>query len=118
MIASVTRTKLLRSSWALRIGTKVHGTRFDFSGASKWFFSASGTIIAAGAIAIAAFGINFGIDFTSGTRIVTPLERPASVQAVRTALRPLGYGDAKIQSVKDPELGPNVVQIRLQQLDP
>jgi SecD/SecF fusion protein len=118
LVGSMSRTKLLRSRWALRLGSKEHGSRFDFSGASKWFFSASGTIIAAGAIAIAAFGINFGIDFTSGTRITTPTERPASVTQVRNALSPLGYGDAKIQTVKDPELGPNVIQIRLQKLDP
>ena len=118
LIGSISRTKLLRSRWALRLGATEHRTRFDFSGMSKWFFSASGTIIAAGAIAIAAFGINFGIDFTSGTRITTPLERPASVQQVQSTLAPLGYGDAKVQTVKDPELGSNVVQVRTEKLEP
>src|SRR3954468_2873014 len=112
LLTSMSRLKILRSNWALRLGARGGGTRFDFSGASKYFFSTSGAIIAAGAIAIAALGINFGIDFTSGTRITTPLERTASVQSVRNAIAPLGFGDAKIQSVNDPELGPNVVQIR------
>ena len=80
-------------------------------GKSRWFFSFSGAILAAGAIAIAGLGINFGIDFESGTRITTPLERPASVQDVRDTLGPLGYSDAKIQEVDDPELGNNVIQI-------
>ena len=75
-------------------------------------------ILAAGAIAIASLGINFGIDFESGTRITTPLERPASVQDVRDTLGPLGYSDAKIQEVDDPELGNNVVQIAVSQLEP
>ena len=76
-------------------------------------------ILAAGAIAIAGLGINFGIDFESGTRITTPLERPASVQqVVRDTLGPLGYSDAKIQEVDDPELGNNVVQIAVSQLEP
>ena len=44
-------------------------------GKSRWFFSFSGAILAVGAIAIAGLGINFGIDFESGTRITTPLER-------------------------------------------
>ncbi len=118
MISSLSRTKLLRSRWALRIGSTENRTRFDFSGASKWFFSASGAIIAAGAIAIAAFGINFGIDFTSGTRITTPIQQKATVQQVQNALAPLGYGDAKVQTASDPELGPNVVQIRTKKLDP
>jgi SecD/SecF fusion protein len=87
-------------------------------GKSKWFFSTSGLIIAIGAIAIATLGINFGIDFESGTRITTPLERSASVQQVRDALAPLGYEDAKIQSVDDPELGRNVVQVAVEQLEP
>ena len=92
-------------------GSAASGWRFDFMGKSRWFFSFSGAILAAGALAIAGLGINFGIDFESGTRITTPLERPASVQDVRDTLGPLGYSDAKIQEVDDPELGNNVVQI-------
>src|SRR5215212_8541532 len=118
MLGTLSRTRLLRSRHALGAGGEGHTWRFDFMGASKWFFSMSGVIIAAGAIAISALGINFGIDFTSGTRITTPLEKPASVQQVRSAISPLGYGDAKIQSVNDPELGPNVVQISTSQLEP
>ena len=40
------------------------------------------------------------------------------MQQVRDALEPLGYADAKIQQVNDPELGDNVVQIAVKQLDP
>ena len=87
-------------------------------GNARWFFSFSGAILAVGAIAIATLGLNFGIDFESGTRMTTPLERPASVDDVRQTLEPLGYGDAKIQEVDDPELGDNVVQIAVPQLDP
>ena len=46
----------------------------------------SGVILVVGALAIAGMGINFGIDFESGTRITTPLEQPASVDEVRDAL--------------------------------
>ena len=42
---------------------------FDFMGASKWFFSMSGMILLIGALAIGGKGLNFGIDFKSGTRI-------------------------------------------------
>jgi SecD/SecF fusion protein len=118
ILSSLSRTKLLRSRWALRLGSRDKGSRFDFTGASNWFFSMSGAIIAAGAIAISTLGINFGIDFTSGTRIQTPLQKAASVQQVRDAISPLGYGDAKIQAVKDPALGTNVVQISTRKLEP
>ncbi len=87
-------------------------------GNSRWFFSFSGAILAVGAIAIASLGLNFGIDFESGTRMTAPLQQPASVDQVRSTLEPLGYADAEIQEVTDPELGENVVQIEVRQLAP
>ncbi|MEA2439481.1 MAG: SecD/SecF fusion protein [Thermoleophilaceae bacterium] len=118
MLGTMARTRILRGRMALRVsqGERVH--RFDFMGNSKWFFSMSGLILVAGALAIAGLGIKFGIDFESGTRITTPVQKSASVEQVRGALRPLGYGDAKIQQVNDPELGPNVVQISTRKLEP
>ncbi|HEV7844803.1 MAG TPA: protein translocase subunit SecD [Thermoleophilaceae bacterium] len=120
ILGSLARTRLLRRPSALGTHTsaKREGWRFDFMGNSRWFFSLSGAILAAGAIAIAALGINFGIDFESGTRITAPLQHAASVDKVRSTLQPLGYGDAAIQTVNDPELGENVVQIEVHQLDP
>src|SRR3954453_17058776 len=78
----------------------------------------SGVILLAGALAIAGIGVNFGIDFESGSRIKTPLEKTASVDQVRDVVGGLGYGDAKIQAVKDPDLGNNVVQISTKTLQP
>jgi SecD/SecF fusion protein len=78
----------------------------------------SGVIILAGAIAIATLGLKLGIDFESGTRITTPVQKAASVQQVRGVLSPLGYGDSKIQSVNDPDLGPHVFQITTRKLEP
>ena len=118
ILGSLARTRLLRRPSALGVGKQSKGWTFDFMGSSRWFFSASGAIIAAGAIAIATLGLNFGIDFESGTRIATPLERAASVDDVRGTMQALGYGDAKIQQVDDPELGSNVVQISVPELDP
>ena len=37
---------------------------------------------------------------------------------MRDALSPLGYGDAKIQKVDEPELGRNVFQISTATLEP
>ncbi len=119
ILGTLARTRLLRRPSALGVNPKEKkGWRFDFMGKSRWFFSFSGVILAVGAIAIAALGLNFGIDFASGTRMVTPLEQSATVDDVRQTLEPLGYGDAKIQEVDDPELGDNVVQISVAQLDP
>src|SRR2546430_12961626 len=97
------RTRLLRSKRAVGLhGQERLRWRVDFSGLSRWFFSMSGTILAAGAIAIAAIGINFGIDFESGTSIKTPTNKPASVAAGRGPISPPGYPDAKIPSGQEP----------------
>src|SRR3954449_8972263 len=119
VLGAMARSRLLRSKHMLGIGDERHfWRRFDFIGNSKWFFSMSGVILVAGAFAIAGLGVNFGIDFESGSRIKTPLERPASVDQVRGVMSQFGYGDAKIQTVKDPDLGNNVVQISTKTLQP
>ena len=118
ILGTLARTRFLGSRYAIGIGKRSRDWRMDFTGLSKWFFSMSGVILLIGALAIAGLGINFGIDFESGTRVTTPLERSASVDEVRDALEPLGYEDAKIQKVTDPELGENIVQISTQTLEP
>lgn len=76
--------------------------RFDFMGYSRWFFAASGVVLAIGAIAIGAKGINFSIDFESGTQVKLTAKSGTGVENVRDALRPVGLADAKIQEVKLP----------------
>jgi SecD/SecF fusion protein len=73
--------------------------RLDYMGASKWFFSASGTILLVCALALGSKGINFGIDFESGTRIQVALKQNIDENAVRDVLAPKGLGDAKIQRI-------------------
>ena len=85
-------------------------------GKAKWFFSFSGVILLVCALAMSGKGINFGIDFDGGTRITAALERAATVDQVRDTVAPLGLGDAKIQTLKNEELGDNVVQISTKEL--
>ena len=119
VLGSMARSRLLRSRHMLGVGPERHfWRRFDFAGNSKWFFSMSGVILVAGALAVAGIGVKFGIDFESGTRIKTPLERPASVDEVRRVMADFGYADARIQTVRDPDLGNNVVQIATETLEP
>ncbi len=76
---------------ALGAGGKKHVWRYDFMGASKYFFSLSGVILLIGALAIGGRGLNLGIDFTSGARIDATLAKPrdgaSSVQADRPRRR-------------------------------
>ncbi len=111
------RSRLLHSPWALGAGEKHFRWNFDFTGASKWFFSMSGAILAIGAISLAVNQLNFGIDFESGTRIEVGLQKAATVDEVRTALEDAeigGAGSAEIQSIQNQTLGDNAFQIQAQ----
>jgi SecD/SecF fusion protein len=110
------RSRFLRSPRFL--GASEEGAKrwnFDFTGASRWFFSMSGVILAIGAIAFATKQLNLGIDFESGTRIQAALSEPADVDAIRDALTAGGIegaDTAKIQETENPDFGENVVQIQ------
>ncbi|MGN6372620.1 MAG: protein translocase subunit SecD [Solirubrobacteraceae bacterium] len=91
---------------------------FDFMGASRWFFSLSGCILLIGAVAIGGKGLNFGIDFKSGTRIQTAFIEPVSDSQLRSEMSTIGYGSAQIQHFTSKGVGGNGFQISLKQLHP
>ena len=78
ILLSMRGSRLLRAPSALGAGKKRKPITFDFMGASRWFFSMSGMILLVCALAIAGNGLNFGIDFESGTRVTAALERAAT----------------------------------------
>src|SRR4051794_34825484 len=94
-------TNLLRSRSALGAQSERVRWRFDFMGASRWFFAMSGLILLIGALAIAGKGLKFGIDFESGTRIRASLEQAATVAQVRNTIEQQGFNNVEIQSVTD-----------------
>jgi SecD/SecF fusion protein len=118
ILSTLGRARVLERPSALGAGEQRVRWTFDFMGASKWFFSMSGVILLIGALAVGGKGLNFGIDFTSGTRITTALQQPVDEQQVRDVLQDVGAADAKIQLVENEELGDNVVQISTEQLQP
>ena len=111
ILYSLRGTRLIRSKAALGAGEQRVKFKIDYMGKAKWFFSMSGVILLVCALAMSGRGINFGIDFEGGARITAPLDRPATVDQVRDAVAPLGIADAKIQTLQNEALGPNVVQI-------
>lgn len=118
ILGTLGRSRVLASPSALGAGKPKRPITFDFMGSSKWFFSASGLILAVGALAIGVQGMNFGIDFESGTKIKTAVERAADEGDIRQVMSEQGYGDAKIQRVDDPQLGRYVFQISTASLEP
>ncbi len=114
------RSGMISSSSSIGAGKPKRAWRFDFMGRSKWFFSLSGTILLIGALAIGGRGLNLGIDFTGGTKIVAGLEHAATVNQLRSSLSSVSgkFSDAQIQAISSirngyqfslEKLGPNQV---------
>jgi SecD/SecF fusion protein len=118
ILGTLGRLPILQSPAALGAAKRRRPIRFDFMGASRWFFSMSGVILLIGALAIGSKGLNFGIDFKSGTRITTAVQRPATENDIRAVLTGAGYNDAKIQKVSNKALGKYVFQISTKTLQP
>src|SRR3954449_7091422 len=115
ILLSLRGSRILRSRAALGARDS-KPIRFDFIGKSKWFFSMSGMILLVCALAMSVQGLNFGIEFEGGTRITAPLAKTATVDQIRSVLDGQGLGDAEIQTIKNKDLGNNVVQISAHEL--
>jgi SecD/SecF fusion protein len=111
VLGTMGRSKLIHSPAALGARKARERRHFDYMGASRWFFSMSGVILLVGALALGGKGLNFGIDFESGTRIKTELNRTTSENGVRDAISPSGFGDAEIQRLSGSGVGKNAFQI-------
>jgi len=119
LLGSMSNTKLLRSGRGFSGIEGKERWHFDFMGKSRWMFAISGVILLIGAGALTTKGLNFGIDFESGTRIEVALDKDATTEQVRDVISPLGLGDADIQAITDnPALGDNAFQIESETLDP
>ncbi|MEZ5122286.1 MAG: protein translocase subunit SecD [Solirubrobacterales bacterium] len=111
VLGTMGKSSLLQHRSALGAGEQKHRMRFDYMGKSKWFFSASGVILVICALALGTQGLNFGIDFESGTRITTALTQKTDENGVRDSLARIGFAKAEVQKVTNKELGDNGFQI-------
>src|SRR4051812_26369200 len=93
-------------------------SRFDFMGASKWFFSFSGCILLIGALAIGGKGLNFGIDFKSGTRIDAQLRQATTETDIADAVTALGIKNPEVQKRTGRDAKPNEFQVSVSKLGP
>jgi SecD/SecF fusion protein len=119
LLGTMSHSRLLRSPAALGAGGKQRVRwHFDFMGASRWFFSMSGTILIVGSIALATKQLNLGIDFKSGTRVEVSLLHATDENGVRDALSGAGISGAEVQRVSNPGLGDNAFLIQSKTLQP
>jgi SecD/SecF fusion protein len=105
------RAHFLRSPAALGAREARFKWNFDFTRASRIFFSISGVILLIGAISFATKQLNLGIDFEGGSRISVGLAKSATVDDVRTTLEGAGLNDAEITKASNKQLGTNVFEI-------
>jgi SecD/SecF fusion protein len=106
------RARFMRSPAALGASPEQRVRwHFDFSRASKYFFTLSGCILLVGALAFATKQLNLGIDFEGGSRITAGLQKPATVDDVRTTVEGAGIDDAEITKASNRQLGTNVFEI-------
>jgi SecD/SecF fusion protein len=118
ILTTMGSSRVISSPSALGAGGKKHEWRYNFMGASRYFFTLSGVILLIGALAIGGRGLNLGIDFTSGTRITIALERSATQPQVSSVVTGAGASGATVQRISNPGLGSNVFQISSKKLQP
>ena len=106
------RARFMRSPAALGAHTEQRVRwHFDFSRASKYFFTLSGCILLVGALSFATKQLNLGIDFEGGSRITVGLQKAATVDDVRSTVEAAGINDSEITKASNKQLGTNVFEI-------
>lgn len=71
--------------------------KFDVIGRSKLWFVISGALVVAAFVAIAVYGLNFGIDFVGGSLLEVTASETATVEEVKHAVEQSGF-EAVVQS--------------------
>ncbi|CQR46949.1 Protein translocase subunit SecD [Paraliobacillus sp. PM-2] len=74
----------------------VFGRQFDFVKHRKKFFLASGVLVVLGTLFLSIFGLNLGIDFTSGSRVEINAGNTVSVEEVESHFAELEIEPEKI----------------------
>jgi preprotein translocase subunit SecF len=70
-------------------------------GRRKWFFLISGVVLLVGMISLGVFGLQPGVDFSSGTTITIRFEKQIDQNVLRQELSNLGYSEAVIQRTNE-----------------
>ncbi len=85
---------------------------FNIVGHRNSYFLLSGALLLGAILSLAVFGLNLGIDFTSGSLLRVNLGVPAVTANISDTLAASGFGNAVVQSA-----GENTVLIRTDPID-
>ena len=87
-------------------------TRFNFIEISRKTLIVSAVFVAASLLMMVVKPFNLSIDFTGGVIITVENTSDATVESIRSELRTVGYGDARVQITGD-----GIVQVQTEALD-
>ena len=100
MLGALSGLSFMTGRWVLgSIGTGDRWKRFDFIGRKRLWFAISGVILAIGAISLVTTGLNRGIDFTGGSKVIFVTPKPESVGAATSAVTGAGVPEPQVQGV-------------------
>ncbi|MCL1595058.1 MAG: protein translocase subunit SecF [Actinomycetia bacterium] len=88
-------------------------TTFDFVDISRKTLMVSGALVVASILLMVIKPFNLSIDFTGGVIITVENRSDASVESIRSDLRDIGYGDARVQITGD-----GFIHIQTETLEP
>ena len=74
---------------------------FDIVGRRNLYFTFSGLLLAVAIVSLAIFGLNLGIDFTSGSLLRVDLGADAATDTVANLVSSAGFSEAFVQSAGD-----------------
>ncbi|MGI9539066.1 MAG: protein translocase subunit SecD, partial [Miltoncostaeaceae bacterium] len=120
MFGVLSETRFLRDDRFMGFNQWEPKWKMDFVGKWRLWLALSFIPVLAGLGFIAINGLNLGLDFESGTRIVTVFEQPADEDGVREVLAGQGIDNAKIQATTENVDGADVdgFQIQTETLTP
>ncbi|MBE0428894.1 MAG: protein translocase subunit SecF [Thermoleophilia bacterium] len=72
---------------------------FDFMGKKKLWFAVTAVVFLISVGSLSIRGLNLGIDFTSGNRLVVSFGQEATVDEMREIIGGLGYGEPVVQTI-------------------
>jgi len=87
----------------------------DIVGRRFWFFFISAVIIIPGIISLGVYGLNLGVDFSSGTTMTLHFEPQIRQDQLREVLIGLGYREAMIQSMGEGDFFVRIREISVEE---
>lgn len=87
----------------------------DIVGKRFWFFLISAVVIVLGIVSLGIFGLNLGVDFSSGTTMTLHFQPQIKQEQLREAMTGLGYREAMIQIMSGGDFFVRIREVSLEQ---